>query len=253
MRKPAEDKVQIPAWIKDGSWQPWYLKFIKLIRRNLCILLLSVPLFSQGLAVHVFLAIPFAVLFDYFLTKVSWISNTCPEKIFLAQTTQKRDHVHENALERFRKKYPSVTYITVGILIFLPSVASLALDLKLPNIFKFYFMVYLLTINCSFAFLTYSTRNPHIDPKLTPLEFVEKFRMSRLYSAATIGGLTLLIIVPMSFVGWALLFGAPGFNLMHVLMAIFCIYTVNFMYQAEYNISIQVIASYRGPGQGKIQ
>ena len=206
-------------------------------------LLLLVVLYTQGISWAVVWAFPCAFVFDYLIEKISWISNTRAEKIYTALTTPARDHVHENVLEVWRRKHSGAAHTLICAMGLLPFVVYQFIDVELPSIFKFYYFSYLLIVNCSFAVLTYSKLDKNIDLSLTPLEFVRKYRMSRLYSPATIGGVTLTLIAPMLLVGWALFYGAPGLTIIHVCMAIYCVASVISIHQAEYNISIQKIAA----------
>ncbi|WP_417460051.1 hypothetical protein [Kordiimonas sp.] len=232
----------VPTWVKDGSWQPWYLKLVKGIRRHMFLLLILVALLSQEADVYALLSLPLAVLFDYILGKTSWISNTRSTAIYLAVTTDNRAHVGENFLEVCRRDRPFLTYAITFLVSVAPTVIYLILELELPNIFKFYYMFFLMLMSCSFAFTAYSARGMRARSKVGPLEFAYKFGLLDVNLPSAIAVKSLVFVFPGLLAFWGLTYGASGFSIIHLGALYFCATCIHYIYRAEYNLSLYFVA-----------
>lgn len=239
-----ENANTVPQWVADGSWQPWYLTAIRLIRRNIFLLFVLVAFYSQGYDRYVVMALPVAVLFDYILSKVSWISNTRPEAIFRALTTDHHDHVYESFLEVSRREYPIATYLLFVVALGAPAAVYVSLGLGLPNIFKFYYLFYAVLISSPFAFTAYSTRNKNVERNLSPLVYAKKYGLLGLRMPAAIAVESLCFLAPGVLAIWGLLYGATGFSPAHLGGVLICWGGVHYLYKAEYNISLHFIDSH---------
>lgn len=216
MIEERSDKVAVPRWVAEGLWKPDVLTILEVMRGNIVLIcfiacFLSFAWFGAKVSYwHLLAAIPL----NWLQKKLSWSLRTSEEAIYLATKTSYRQHVFENALEKFRTRNPIMLHLLLAAFVLVPHGLFYSFSLKLPHVFVPYYAAYLIILFSSFAFYAYGRpETRHFDPDVSPEKYIKEFGTLGGNNMKYVMGRNIFYQLPVAIFLWFLISSKQGYSL----------------------------------------